>query len=158
MVRGRKPLASAVKEASGAFLKDPQRRNKNEPKAKRGWPDKPEMIKADAIASDCWDRVCKTLDELNILTVADAYMLEAYCIDYSQWRWLVESCKEGRVIAMNEKGNISTSPEATQVHKYADRLLKRQSELGLTPSARSRLHTPEKQEEDPFTAWLNSDN
>jgi P27 family predicted phage terminase small subunit len=158
MVRGRKPLASAIKEASGAFIKDPQRRNKNEPKAKRGWPEKPENVKADSIASECWDKVCTTLDELNILTTADVFLLEAYCIDYSQWRWLSEMCSEGRVAGLTAGGSATATPEASQVHKYADRLLKRQAELGLTPSARSRLHTPEEKQDDPFTAWLTSDN
>jgi P27 family predicted phage terminase small subunit len=155
MVRGRKPLASAIKEASGAFAHDPQRRNKSEPKAKQGWPDMPDIIKADEIAKRKWNHVCKLLDEMNLLTTADSDLLEQYCLDYSQFRWLWEQVREGNVTELNDRGNASTKPAAVQIHKYQDRLLKRESELGLTPSARSRLHAPQANEEDPFQQWLD---
>ena len=154
MVRGRKPLPTATKEDSGAFVKNPQRRNELEPKAVRGFPSIPSQIEADAVAAECWQRLTRTLDELGILTTADAEILEAYCIDYSQWRWLSEYVREGNCREVNDKGSSSTSPEAQQVHKYADRLARRMVELGLTPSARSRLQVAKREEADPFTEFL----
>jgi len=83
-------------------------------------------------------------------------------LDWSQFCWLWETCKEGNVASYDDKGKAIVSPAANQIHKYADRLLKRQSELGLTPSARTRLHAPQKEEEDEFQQWMkramNSDN
>lgn len=154
MVRGRKPLPTATKEASGAFIKDPQRRNELEPKAIPGCPAMPEHIAKDSVARECWGRVTKTLYDLGILTLADSEILEAYCIDYSQWRWLSEYVKEGNCRELSDKGSASTSPEAQQVHKYADRLARRMVELGLTPSARSRIQIAKKGEADPFTEFL----
>lgn len=154
MVKGRKPLATALKEQSGALAKNPQRRNKTEPKAKVGYPEKPQAVIDDAIASVRWDSVCATLSELNVLTTADLYLLEQYCHDYSQYCWLRAVCREGNVAEVNDKGNRSVSPEASQVHKYADRMLKQLAELGLTPSARSRLHVVSEEEHDPFTEWM----
>jgi P27 family predicted phage terminase small subunit len=154
MVRGRKPLSSAQKEASGAFAHNPKRRNKNEPQVKLGWPKMPTQVAKDAIAKECWQDVCSTLEEMNLLTTADKHLLAAYCMDYAQFCWLWEQCKEGNVTIFNDKGNAAVHPAANQIHKYADRLLKRQSELGLTPSSRSRLHAPKQEEDDPFVAWL----
>jgi P27 family predicted phage terminase small subunit len=154
MVKGRKPQATAIKEASGAFIKDPQRRNKSEPEAKRGWPIAPKHVMSDAIAFECWTNVCTTLDELAILTTADQSLMALYCSTYSQWLWLAETVKDGNCSVTNVQGNVTTSPEAQQVHKYADRLLKMMSELGLTPSSRSRLHVKKDEETDPFQEWL----
>ena len=157
MVRGRKPLASAIKEASGAHAKNPNRRNPDEPEAKRGWPAAPEHVQLDAVAMECWTNVCTTLDELEILTVADQSLLALYCSTYSQWMWLAEAVRDGNCSMRDGKGALKSSPEAQHVHKYADRLLKMMSELGLTPSARSRLHVKKDEKTDPFTEWLNSD-
>jgi phage terminase small subunit len=67
---------------------------------------------------------------------------------------LWESIKGGQVSDMNAKGGITTKPEANQFHKFADRCLKREAELGLTPSARSRLRAPQSEKEDDFDIWL----
>lgn len=151
---GRKPLASAVHEQSGAYAKNPQRRNKNEPKPPIGWPDMPDIVKADQKAAECWNRICRSLDEMRILTKAEQDLIACYCLDYSQFCWLWEQVKEGNVGDFDDKGRAAVSPAASQIHKYADRLLKRQAELGLTPSARSRLHAPKKEEEDEFQQWM----
>lgn len=150
-MRGRKPLPTATKEAAGSFNVHPGRRNAAEPKAKRGYPVKPEHIDADDVASGQWDELCKTLDELGILTTADKSLLALYCQTYSEWMKLQLHVQANGCVLFNDKGNASQSPEAIQVHRYADRLLKMMSELGLTPSARSRVKVPEKSEEDdPF--------
>ncbi len=157
MPRGRKPYATAVKEASGAFRKDPQRRNKNEPVAKRGWPEVPELVADDPIAAAYWNRVCQVLDELNILTTADVFLLEQQCLDYSQFRTLWEHVKSGQVSREGANGPV-TSPEAKEIHRYLDRINRRMVELGLTPSARSRLKVEKEEEKDPFKVWLEEDS
>ena len=153
MVRGRKPLPTALKDASGAHDKNPQRRNASEPALAKGIPPIPESIAEDAIASKCWVSVCGTLHEMGILTLADASVMELYCVTYSQWRWLSEVVKDGNCSIATEKG-VTTLPEANQVHKYAATLIRLMAELGLTPSSRSRIHAAPKEEDDPFTDFL----
>jgi len=153
-MRGRKPLPTATKEATGAFVKDPQRRNTQEPKPIAGRPTCPEHIASDAIAKACWIATCDTLEAMSILTQADQSVLALYCSTYAQWRWLAEYVKEGNVREISEKGGVTTSPEAQQVHKYADRLVKLMAELGLTPSARSRIRVVGDEPQDAFTEWL----
>jgi phage terminase small subunit len=55
---------------------------------------------------------------------------------------------------MDEKGRTKLKPEANQFHTYSDRILKREAELGLTPSSRSRLKAPQTEKEDEFDIWL----
>lgn len=153
-MRGRKPLPTAVKDASGAHKNHPERRNKAEPQTEKGIPPIPESIAADAIASRCWQSVCKTLNDMGILTIADASVMELYCVTYSQWRWLSEVVKDGNCSTLNANGGVVTLPEANQVHKYSATLLRLMAELGLTPSSRSRIHAEPQVEDDPFTDFL----
>jgi P27 family predicted phage terminase small subunit len=154
MVKGRKPLSNAIKEASGAFIKHPERRNAEEPKPKLGRPKIPEAVESDPAAKSRWHWVCDQLESMNLLAETDQGLIAGYCLDYSMMLSLWESIKGGQVSDMNAKGGITTKPEANQFHKFADRCLKREAELGLTPSARSRLRAPQKDEEDPFQEWL----
>lgn len=152
-MRGRKPLPTAVKEASGALQKDPQRRNKSEPKPMRGSPEVPESLLEDPVAIGCWNRTCKTLDGMGILTLAEESVLELYCRTYSQWRYLSAFVSGGNCTVITERGT-ATSPEANQVHKYSATLIKLMAELGLTPSSRSRIHAVPEEEDDPFAEFL----
>ena len=154
MVRGRKSTASAIKEANGAFVKDPQRKNKNEPQAPKGMPKIPEAVEADDTARSRWHWVCDQLESMNLLAVTDQGLIAGYCLDYSMMLALWEVIKGGQVSDMDEKGRTKLKPEANQFHTYSDRILKREAELGLTPSSRSRLKAPQTEEEDEFAQWL----
>ena len=154
MVKGRKPLSNAVKEASGAFIKDPQRRNADEPKAKLGRPSCPDAVALDPVAKARWEWVCSQLESMNLLAVTDEGLIAGYCLDYSMMLSLWEVIKGGQVSDMDDKGRTKLKPEANQFHTYSDRLLKREAELGLTPSSRSRLRAPQSEPEDEFTSWL----
>jgi P27 family predicted phage terminase small subunit len=154
MVKGRKPQSTAIKLAKGAFDKHPERRNHNEPTPQLGEPTIPEIVEHDPAAKTRWLWVCEQLRSMNLLHVTDQGLIAGYCLDYSMMLSLWESIKGGRVSDMTERGGITTKPEANQFHKFADRILKREAELGLTPSARTRLRAPQKDEEDPFQEWL----
>jgi P27 family predicted phage terminase small subunit len=154
MTKGRKPQATAIKLAKGAFDKHPERRNHNEPTPQLGEPTIPEIVEQDPAAKARWLWVCEQLRSMNLLHVTDQGLIAGYCLDYSMMLSLWESIKGGRVSDMTERGGITTKPEANQFHKFADRILKREAELGLTPSARTRLRAPQKDEEDPFQEWL----
>jgi P27 family predicted phage terminase small subunit len=154
MAKGRKPLSQSVKEASGSFVKHPERRNNDEPKPKLGSPDCPEAVASDPVAKARWHWVCDQLDSMKLLAVTDQGLIAGYCLDYSMMLSLWEVIKGGNVSDMDDKGRTKLKPEANQFHTYSDRLLKREAELGLTPSSRSRLKAPQTEKEDEFTLWL----
>lgn len=140
-----------MKDASGALRKDPQRRNKNEPKPRPGWPEIPEEVEADDYARAKWFQTCQTLDEMRILTTADLDLLAAFCRTYSEYRKRLAHMDEHGITFDTEKGPKIT-PQAQDVHKYADRMLKQIAELGLTPSARSRIKVPDSKEDSGLAA------
>lgn len=154
MVRGRKPKPTATKEANGAYRKDPQRRNKHEPKPPPGSPEMPVWIGEDDIAKRCWDTTCKLLSAMQILTEADTHPIAAYCSDFAQWYRLRHIVSDGNVSQMTEQGD-KVKVEAVQVHKYQDRMFKFWSEYGMTPSSRSRLIAKQAEDEDdPFSELI----
>jgi phage terminase small subunit len=135
MVKGRKPLASSVKRQSGAFKKNPQRENKHEPEAKTGHPSNPAHIASNPKASGYWDHACSQLAEMDLLTKADRSLLEVF--------------SEAMAIRQQAFAEL----DMINWKKAADTCIRVSSELGLTPSARSRLVVKSKEEEDAFTQW-----
>lgn len=156
MVRGRKPKPTAVKERSGALRKNPQRRNEYEPRPTLGAPRKPSMVAADPIASNEWDSLCEWLDDMGILAKADRSLMIHYVTTYSEWRKYFVIVRDYGVSVPTATGGVTTSPETHQYNKLSDRLLKLLVELGLTPSARSRLKaTDVKDDDDPFASLVS---
>jgi len=135
MVKGRKPLSSAVKRESGAFKKNPQRENKHEPDLKLGYPSKPPHVASNPKASGYWDHACSQLAEMNLLTKADRSLLEVF----------------SEAMAVRQQAFIEL--DMITWKKAADTCVRVAAELGLTPSARSRLVVKSKEEEDAFTQW-----
>lgn len=135
MVRGRKPLASAAHRASGAYQKNPQRENKQEPKPAEGVPNKPAHIAACAVASSYWDHAVAQLVEMKLICKADRSVLEKFAEAMAFGRYAFE-CKD-----INEWKKASDSAKGFMI------------ELGLTPSARSRLVVKDPEVEDDFTKW-----
>lgn len=136
MVKGRKPLASAAHRASGAYKKNPARENKHEPKAVEGVPSKPAHIAADPIASGYWDHITSQLAEMKMIAKADRTVIENLC----------------ELLAI--KRNAYTCGEHALNIKASSLAKGYLIELGLTPSARSRLVVKEPEIEDAFSQWM----
>jgi P27 family predicted phage terminase small subunit len=154
-MRGRKPQASAIQKATGAYERHPERENKQEPKAQRGRPEVPESIADDLIALDRWEQMCRELDLLGVLTTADFYLLETHCASYSLWRELRDTIRQHGMIDQTERSR-SSKPEAKMMLELQRFMNKQLEDLGLTPSSRSRLKVVDEKKDDPFEAWLNS--
>jgi P27 family predicted phage terminase small subunit len=155
MVRGRKPLPTALKEASGAFKKDPQRRNHSEPKPAVGIPEMPSFFAKDEAAVEIWNNTTKQLADMGVLTLADKDLLAMYCVTYADFIRCYEDVRTRGRSCVSDGGKESATVEAKDLQANGNRILKMQTELGLTPSSRSRLHAnKEEKEEDPFQAWL----
>ena len=154
-MRGRKPKPTAVHEASGALAKNPKRRNRQEPKPKPGAPKMPGVVRADPVASQEWEALCGWLDDMRILSKADRTLMAQYCTTYAEWVKYMTHVRQYGVSVPTASGGVTTSPETYQYNKLSDRMLKLLAELGLTPSARSRIRTPEQRDDDdPFNVLL----
>ena len=156
MVKGRKPRAVEVQEASGAFIKDPQRRPKSIVKADAKAPEMPKVISNDKVAKEVWLETCEVLRESGILSKTDTHLLTHYVLTYAEW----VKCAEHIQRHGHEDENGKTSPQSTAYFKLAAQHTKLLPELGLSPSSRARLSVAgvvdEKEEEESMLSLIKS--
>ena len=120
-----KRLADNVHKIKGTFQKcrhgDPDAKVKID----TGLPIPPRWLGKDARFE--WKRICKVMAKINVITEADASTLSQYCMLYAE---------------LKEWKDEFLAAHHTQLRLCA-------AELGLTPSARSKL-TMTKAKENPF--------
>lgn len=145
---GRKPKPTALKILTG----NPGHRplNQDEPQPKRGIPTMPKWLKPFPFAAKEWKAEAKILDNMGVMTEADARALaERAYIAYKIQKLALDIEQEGDTIevkAINNEGeeiilNIKTNPKVVQLKALLSEYRQYGSLLGLDPSSRSRLKT-----------------
>lgn len=119
---------------------------KNEPKPTPGIPDPPPGFSK--AFEDEWRRTCADLADMGLLAKADRGAIVGYCesmAEFIEMYKLVE--EEGRVIVSLKTMSRYMNPSVGIKNAAMDRVLKFAQQLGLTPSARTRIKTNEKPEQ-----------
>lgn len=159
-MRGRKPQPTEYKRLAGNPGGRPL--NEDEPKPPRGSEmfAVPLELTTDDVACAYWRELVPMLREIRQITDADRGVLVALCI---QWSRYVEATKvlqqrdeqgRSRMLVKLPNGIFVTNPYIGIANKSLDKCMKLWVELGLTPSARSRITTaPYAAGEDPFAEF-----
>ena len=145
--RGRKPIPSYLKVLRG----NPGNRKLN--------PDEPEVPKPKTIpqppadispaALQVWHRIAPMLYDVGVLTDLEVPVLHSYC--ESEVRWLDNSKKlaaSGSVVK-DRWGAAVLSPYFRAVHIEQKAMMAALTELGMTPSSRSRIIVKSSEEAIP---------
>lgn len=154
MTRGRKAIAQEVKEATGAFRKDPQRKNKAAPKADGESPRIPKELCR--VAKAKWKELAADLKRNGVLSTDTREILIAYCTAYAHWIELRKKVAEtGLAIeGVDKAGNVVITRNAyvAEMHKFREQMNRLLPEFGLTPASRQKLTSMnlDDKEEDPF--------
>ena len=145
-MKGRKPTPTVVKLVTG----NPGRRplNKSEPKPAGGLPTPPSHLCKEAKVE--WRRVAKMLHAIGVLTTLDRAAFAVYCQAYGRWvraeraleAMAVKEPATQALLMKTKSGNLIQNPLVGTANKAMDSLLKAATELGMTPSVRSRIETP----------------
>lgn len=134
-------------------------------KLARGNPGKrplPQPVVAPSDAPDCpawmplpgveeWNRLVPALSAMGLLSSVDLGVLASYCLSWAELTIAIETLKaEGRtIVAAN--GAMARHPQCVTVAQSIQQIRSLASELGLTPSARTRLGaTGDKKDVDPL--------
>ena len=133
--RATKP--TELKVLHGTARKD--RLPKNEPKPRPTTPSMPDDF--DEWSQECWRRNVPILENMRVLTEADADMLEAYCASYSRFKQANARLKRIVAEAGDDMSQIRPAEVSVEKAEHSMRLLA--AEFGLTPAARGRLSVPE---------------
>lgn len=148
MGKGRKRKPTAQKLREGAPIKQDR---SDEPQPRVGEPACPQAIREDPVAWAKWCELVVLLDDMGILTTAEAGIIEQLCRAYSvmvrakeiidRVGMVVESWSE---YSMTYKRN----PACQEYWAACEMIRKLMPELGLTPSGRAKLKTADKPTED----------
>ena len=135
---GRKPKPTILKILEGNPGK--QRLPKGEPVIVQSAMVEPPSF-LDAYAVEEWNRLAPRLYEIGVLTPLDRSVFAAYCDSCSEWRRARELMTKGLdgLVSSKASGNQAKSVLLDIANTAAKNMLKFGVELGLTPSARSRL-------------------
>lgn len=140
MGRGRKPKPTSLKLLQGNPGK--RRLNREEPEVAAGVPPKPDFL--DRFASQQWDYLVSVLAPARMLTKGEQGALLVACDAYSQLRHCEQILRERK--SLSYVGTTASGdeiyrpyPEVAQRNQARRQYLSALAELGLTPSARSRV-------------------
>jgi P27 family predicted phage terminase small subunit len=151
---GRKALAQEVKEATGAFRKNPQRKNVTAPSADGASPTPPKHLCR--VAKAKWKELVGDLKRNGVLSTDTREMLVSYCTIFAKWMEAREKVEQtGLAIESVDKMGqlvISRNPYVSEMHKFREQLNKLLPEFGLTPASRQKLKSMnlDDKKEDPF--------
>ena len=154
MARGRKQLAAEVKQATGAFRKNPQRKNKAAPVADGQAPEMPTWFSQRE--SEKWNELTRDLNLNGVLASDTREILVAYCTAYDKWMEAREHVENtGLAIeGVDKQGNTTITRNAyvSEMNRFREQMNKLLPELGLTPASRQKLTSLklDDDKEDPF--------
>jgi len=149
---GRLHKPTHLKLVTGTIRKD--RRNKAEAKPNQRMPAPPEELSVEARAE--WDRKSRQLFTCGLLTVIDDAVLAAYCQAFGRWKQAERALGEmtrrdlitSGLMIKTHKGNVIQNPLVGTANKAMHDMVRYAAELGMTPSARSRVKADTEKTDD----------
>lgn len=155
-MKGRKPKPTHLHLINGNPGK--RTRNRTEPQPPRGIPNPPEHISDRAKLA--WGAMAVKLDEMGVLTYADAWALEQLAENYAEileWRKIIENTGRMTIITTTKGDERDVvNPACIALSDTEKRFRAMMAEFGLTPSSRSRVNAkpPEKAKADPAAKYF----
>jgi len=137
-MRGRKPIPTALKIIRGNPGK--RRLNEAEPQHPPLAVECPEVL-TDAMGRREWDRIAPQLIGQGQVTTVDRAALIGYCQKYGQWQALEAEAAKHPFVVKSASGSPIPNPAFKLANQTFAVMLKAAVELGITPSARSRIVT-----------------
>ena len=95
-----------------------------------------------SVARKEWRRLAKPLHDMGILFTTDRAALAAYCQAWARWVEAEGHLQKGPSLIKMPSGYVQQSPWMSIANKQLDVMGRFMAELGLSPSARSRLSLP----------------
>jgi len=156
VTRGRKPKPTERKRLEG----NPGRRrlNASEPEPPApvvAFDEPPPELAEHAIAADEWRRLAPMLRKARQITDADRSALVALCVEWQRYLDATRHVKRVGMVVKTPSGYPMTNPYLSIARASLIACGRLWSELGLTPSSRSRVQTTEPlpAPDDPFTEF-----
>lgn len=137
--RGPRPLPAAVLERRGSWRANQAR--ENAPVPPEGAPKQPGWLPPRS--KKYWKPAIAILEHMGVVTKAEEVLVGRYCETIALWRemgaYIAKNGSTGESYNKNGDPVKKKRPEAELYLAYSKQLLDIERELGLTPSARTRI-------------------
>jgi len=151
MTRGRKPIPPKIHVLRG----NPGRRklptDRLDPAA--ALPDCPDHLNDEARKE--WANICAELGPMGILTRLDKAILAEYCQGWSLWIEALAMVTKLGLIGKSPSGYPMMNPYLAIANRAQEQMHRALTELGLTPSSRSRIKVDKASAADPVAEFLS---
>lgn len=133
-MKGRRPKPLAIHKLQGTFRAD---RHAELIAAPAGEPTMPAHL--DQVAQAEWRRVVREMDAMGTLSSADASTIASHAVSYSHAVAAEKELQRNGLVAVLPSGAVRPSPWLKIFENATAALRQYAIELGLSPSARTRL-------------------
>lgn len=151
MARPRKPTSLKILEGA-----QPCRINRDEPKPPPFSDDCPEHL--GDVGREAWIRISRRLEEMGVLTQADAEAVALYASTYELWRLASDQLADEGLTMMTALGTQKPHALLATIKECRSQMTRLLTQFGMTPSSRSSLHVQAKDEEDEVLAFVQAPN
>lgn len=143
MTQGRKPKPSHIKLVGGNAGK--RAMNKNEPKPKGNLKDAPDWLTPSQV--EIWDEAIRSAP-YGLLKLLDASVFVTWVVASDLHKQASRKLNEGVMLIKTPNGMPVQSPYISILNKQAAIMMKAASEMGFTPSSRSRVEIDKGEQEE----------
>lgn len=126
--------------------------SENEPQPEIARPTRPHWLLPEAKRE--WSRIVPELLRLGLLAKIDRAMLSMWCQCWGMYVEAVRDIRKNGTAFRTEKGYEGQRPSVAVMNKMIERMTALSARFGMTPSDRSRISVPERDEKDDFTEFL----
>lgn len=147
--RGPAPKPTQLKQLHGTYRPDRAiGREATPPPARRLAP--PDWLSD--LAREKWRELAPTLANQGLLTECDLDTLAVYCTTWVRWKDAEDALQGEGMTTTAQSGYQQVSPYYTIASKSQAELRALADRLGLSPSARTRIHVPPQSEKEELLA------
>lgn len=97
----------------------------------------------------------RELHKLGLLTTLDKTVFAIYCQSWSAWVQAVKKLSETGPLIKSPSGYPIQNPYLAVKNKAEDQMMKSLTELGMSPSSRTRIKVQPNKEKDQFEEFLS---
>lgn len=141
---GRKPVPTKLKVVRGTA--QPCRTNQDEPKPANDHIKMP--LGLSKRAKSQWRKVCRQLQDAEIITNVDTHALAMYCEAFARWAEANQEIERFGAVVKSPSGFPVQSPYLQIANKAFDQMKGMLIEFGMTPSSRTKVSRVKKEQPD----------
>ena len=153
MRRGRKPTPTPLKVVAGNPGKRPL--PENEPKPQIGPIEPPPAVADNDLALAEWNYIVPLMVSARIVSQVDRAALAAYCESYARWMACEDLANKSVPLVMGSNDVLKENPAMRVARLERRECIRYAAELGITPSARTRVVALPEDKMDPSERHFN---